>query len=133
MAEPKTRPTKESVKGFIEKIPDAQKRADCVEIIKLMQAAAGSKPVMWGPAIIGFGSQKLKYASGKELDWPVLAFSPRKQNLTLYGLVCKSNAELLAKLGKHSTSKACLYIKRLSDVDSGVLKKLINVSVKKKK
>jgi hypothetical protein len=75
----------------------------------------------------------LKYASGKELDWPVLAFSPRKQNLTLYGLVCKSNAELLAKLGKHSTSKACLYIKRLSDVDSGVLKKLINVSVKKKK
>jgi len=131
MAEPKTRPTKESVKKFISAIPDAQVRADCAEIARWMEAATGSKPVMWGPSIIGFGRQKFKYSSGKELDWPVAAFSPRKQNLTLYGLTEDSNAELLSKLGKHSTSKACLYIKRLSDVDSDVLKKLIKTSVKK--
>lgn len=130
MAEPKTRPTKQSVKDFIKALPDAQTRADCSVIAKMMEDATGSKGVMWGSSIVGFGSRKLKYASGRELDWPVIGFSPRKQNLTLYlGLGEGFDPELLAKLGKHSLGKGCLYIKRLSDVDDATLKKLIKASV----
>lgn len=134
MAELKTRPTNESVDAFLDKVDDPQKRKDCYTIRKLMGKATGQPAVMWGPSIVGFGSRHLKYASGRELDWPIMAFSPRKQNLTLYITEgyddYKNYSDLLAKLGKHSTSKACLYIKRLSDVDLGVLTALINKSAK---
>lgn len=132
MAEAKTKPTKQSVKDFISSLADAQTRADCARIAKLMEAATKSKGVMWGSSIAGFGVRKIKYAGGKEAEWPLLAFSPRKQSLTLYGMAGESD-DLLAKLGKHSTSKGCLYIKRLSDVDLPTLKQLINASVKRKR
>ena len=99
-----------------------------------MEAATKSKGVMWGSSIAGFGIKKIKYAGGKEADWPLVGFSPRKQNLTLYiGLGDSSEPDLLSKLGKHSTGKGCLYIKRLSDVDLPTLEKLINSSVTRKK
>ena len=89
---------------------------------------------MWGSSIAGFGNRKIKYAGGKEADWPLVGFSPRKQNLTLYiGLGDGGDPDLLAKLGKHSTGKGCLYIKHLSDIDLPTLRKLINASVKRKK
>ena len=134
MAEAKTRPTEQSVKDFIAGLPDAQTRADCSTIAKLMGDATKSKGVMWGSSIAGFGTKKIKYAGGKEADWPLMGFSPRKQNLTLYVMSGEdSHAELLSKLGKHSTGKGCLYIKRLSDIELPTLKKLINASVKRKK
>jgi hypothetical protein len=134
MPEAKTKLTKQSVDSFIKKIPDPQTREDCFTIAKLMKEATGEDPRMWGSSIVGFGSQHYKYASGREGDWPVIAFSPRKQNLTLYiGLSGFDSAELLEKLGKHSVSKGCLYIKRLSDVGLPTLRKLIRESVKQKK
>ena len=134
MAEAKTKPTKQSLNDFIKSLDDPQTRADCLTIARFMEAATGSKPVIWGTSIVGFGARTIKYAGGKEADWPLLAFSPRRQNLTLYlGAGDESNADLLSKLGKHSTGKGCLYIKRLSDIDLPTLKKLINASVKRKK
>ena len=134
MAEAKTKPTKQSVKDFISKLPDPQTRADCSEIAKLMEAATKSEGVMWGSSIAGFGTRKIQYAGGREADWPLVGFSPRKQALTLYvGLGEDMQTDLLSKLGKHSIGKGCLYIKRLSDVDMPTLKKLINGSVKRKK
>ena len=134
MAEAKTKPTKQSVANFIKGLPDAQTRADCVVIAKLMEDAAKSKGVMWGTSIAGFGTRKIQYAGGKEADWPLIGFSPRKQNLTLYiGLGDSGGSDLLPKLGKHSLGKGCLYIKRLSDIDLPTLKQLINASVKRKK
>jgi hypothetical protein len=131
MAEPKTRPTEASVSRFIDKLDDEQKRDDCYAIISMMQKAAKAEPKMWGPSIIGFGTAKIKYASGRELDWPKIAFSPRKQALTLYlePAVLKASP-LLDKLGKHKTSKGCLLIKSLEDVDRKTLQQLINTSVK---
>lgn len=135
MAELKTKPTKSSVEKFIKSVPDAQKREDCFTITKLMKEATGAEPQMWGSSIVGFGTQHYTYASGREGDWPIIGFSPRKQNLTLYlgiyGL--EEQTEILQKLGKHSLGKGCLYIKRLSDVDLPTLKKLIKGSVKKQK
>jgi hypothetical protein len=132
MAEAKTKPTKLSVDKFIKSQPDEQVRADCAVISKLMSEATGESPKMWGPSIVGFGSYHYKYATGREGDMPIVGFSPRKQNLTLYvGL--EEQADLLKKLGKHTTSKSCLYIKRLSDVDLPTLKKIIKVSVKRLK
>jgi hypothetical protein len=134
MAEAKTRPTKQSVRDFVAGITDAQTRADCSAVAKLMEEAAGSKGVMWGSSIAGYGTHTIKYANGSEADWPVIAFSPRKRHLTLYlSLGDGRQAELLAKLGQHSRTKGCLYIKRLADVDQTVLKKLIKNSAKKKK
>jgi Domain of unknown function (DU1801) len=134
MAEAKTKPTDQSVASFIKKIPDPQTREDCFAIAKLMKEATRSEPLMWGAAIVGFGTQRYKYAGGREADWPLIAFSPRKQNLTLYGMTGPdSHTELLEKLGKHSVSKGCLYIKRLSDIDLPTLKKLIRESIKQKK
>ena len=134
MAEAKTKPTKQSVKDFISTLPDPQTRADCSAIAKLMEAATGSKPVMWGSSIVGFGTKKIMYAGGREADWPLIAFSPRTQNLTLYVMSGKgSHTDLLAKLGKHSVGRGCLYLKRLSDVDVPTLEKLIKAAVKRKK
>ena len=132
MAEAKTKPTKESVTGFLNKITDATRREDCFAVAKIMEEITGSKPQMWGPSIVGFGSYHYKYASGHEGDWPVIAFSPRKQDLTLY--LSLSGYErfgaLMDQLGKHKTGKSCLYIKRLSDIHMPTLKKLIKASVK---
>ena len=133
MAEAKTKPTKQTLKDFLSSLPDEQTRADCAAIGKMMEAATGSKPVMWGSSIVGFGIRTIKYAGGREADWPLIGFSPRKQNLTLYlGLGDGFSKELLSKLGKHSLGKGCLYFKRLSDVDLPTLKKLIAASAKKK-
>ena len=131
MAEPKTKPTKASVKEFLNQIPDKERRDDCFVVAKMMEEITGDKPKMWGPSIVGFGTWHYKYASGREGDWPVAAFSPRKRDLTLYltpGF--EEHHELMQNLGKHSTGKSCLYIKRLSDIDVPTLKKLIKKSVK---
>lgn len=131
MAEAKTRPTGASVTGFLNKIPDAARREDCFAIAKMMEEITGSKPQMWGPSIVGFGTYHYKYASGHEGDWPVAAFAPRKNDLTLYltpGF--EKHDALMSKLGKHKTGKSCLYIKRLSDVHLPTLKKLVKTSVK---
>jgi len=131
MAELKTKKTEASVEDFLNQIRDEETQRDCFEIAKMMKQVTRSDPKMWGSSIIGFGSRHLKYASGRELDWMLIGFSPRKTNITLYitGGLEKQTA-LLDKLGKHSTGKGCLYIKKLKDVDTKVLKKLINASVK---
>ena len=131
MAEQKTKPTNESVKDFLNQIPEPERRADCFEVAKIMEEITGEKPKMWGPSIVGFGSYRYKYASGREGDWPMTSFSPRKKDLTLYIMMgFEKHADLMEKLGKHSTSKSCLYIKRLSDVHIPTLKKLIKIGVK---
>ena len=133
MAEAKTKPTKQSVEKFIKSIPDPQMREDCSTIAKLMQQATRAEPQMWGSSIVGFGIMQYKYASGREGEWPIIGFSPRKQNLTLYISAGFQDPDLLKKLGKHSLGKGCLYIKRLSDVDLPTLKKVIQTAAKKKK
>lgn len=134
MAELKTKVTKASVDKFIKGIKDEQVRKDCIQIMEVMQKATKAEPKMWGTSIVGFGSYHYKYASGREGDWFLAGFSPRKQNLTLYIMSGFDEYEkLLKKLGKYSTGKACLYIKRLEDVDPRVLKELVKLSVKKVK
>jgi hypothetical protein len=131
MAELKTKKTDASVEAFLNKINDEETRRDCFEITKLMKQVTRSDPKMWGSSIIGFGSRRLTYASGRELDWMLIGFSPRKANITLYltgGL--EPQTALLKKLGKYTTGKGCLYIKRLKDVDTKVLKELIRRSVR---
>ena len=130
MAELKTKINDASVADFLSAIPDAQAREDCRTITTIMQAATKSKPKMWGPSIVGFGEHRVVYAGGREADWMMMGFSPRKQNVVLYGI--HQNDELLAKLGTHSCGKGCLYIKRLSDVHLPTLKKLVSTSVKRK-
>ena len=130
-AEAKTKPTKVKVSDFLNKVSDATRREDCFAVAKMMEDITGEKPQMWGPSIVGFGTWHYKYASGHEGDWPVAAFSPRKQDLTLYLMPGFENrGELMSKLGKHKTGKSCLYIKRLSDIHIPTLKKLIKASVK---
>jgi hypothetical protein len=130
MAEPKTKKTGASVAEFIAAIPDEGRRDDCRRIASLMKKAAGAVGKMWGPAIVGFGERRLVYASGRELDWMMIGFSPRKGNLVLYGLGINDHPELLEKLGRYKTGKGCLYIARLSDVDEKTLAKLAAASVK---
>ena len=126
MAEIKTKVNDASVEEFLSKVEDEQKRQDCFEIVKLMKQVTKKEPKMWGPAIIGFGSYHYKYESGREGDMPQIAFSPRKQNLTLYiGVGDSSDNPLLKKLGKYTTGKVCLYIKKLADVDRHILQELI--------
>jgi hypothetical protein len=127
MADNKTKPTKLSVSAFIDAITGPSRRSDAKALVKLMQKAAGEKPRMWGPSIIGFGSYHYVYDSGREGDMPVVAFSPRNAATVLYGL---SDAEaLLPKLGKHTRGKGCLYIKKLADVDQKVLEAMVVKSV----
>jgi hypothetical protein len=130
MAENKTKATRLSVTAFLGSLPDPATRADAKELIKLMEGATGEKPKMWGPSIIGFGSYHYKYESGREGDMPIVGFSPRKAAHVLYGMRAAPDVEaLLAKLGKHTTGKGCVYIKKLSDVDRKVLGKLVTESV----
>jgi hypothetical protein len=125
MAENKTKPSKFSVAEFIDTLTDPVRRADAKALVKMMQSAAGEKPKMWGASIIGFGSYHYRYESGREGDSPIIAFSPRKAATVLYGITGFSEAaSLLAKLGKHTAGKGCLYIKKLADVDQRVLEAL---------
>lgn len=128
-AELKTKKTETSFEDFINAVQDEQTRADCLEIAKMMEQATKAKGKMWGSSIVGFGEQHLVYKSGRELDWMKIGFSPRKQNITLY---VHLDEGLLKKLGKFTTGKGCLYIKKLADVDKKVLKEIISSSVKGK-
>jgi len=131
MAELKTKQTEASVKDFLNQIPDKERRDDCFAIAKMMEEATGAKPKMWGTSIVGFGSYHYKYASGREGDWLMTGFSPCKNDLTLYLMMgFEKHRELMEQLGKHKTSKSCLYIKQLDDVHVPTLKKLIKASVK---
>ena len=129
--EPKTRETDASVEDFLNSVENEERRADGFRLLEIFKRLTGEKAKMWGPSIVGFGKKALKYPDGSEHDWPIAAFSPRKQNLTLY-VVCSSPKQpaLLAKLGKHTTSVSCLYIKRLTDIDEKALTALIKDSVK---
>jgi hypothetical protein len=130
MADNKTQPTKLSVAAFIDGLTDQNRKADAKALVKLMQGATGEKPTMWGPSIIGFGSRHFQYDSGREGDTPVVGFSPRKAASVLYGVTGFGGSEaLLAKLGKHTTGKGCLYLKRLADVDEKVLEEMVVKSV----
>ena len=131
MAANQTVPTKESVDRFLDKVDDEPKRDDCFELAKRMSKQTGFKPVMWGPAIVGFGSYHYKYDSGREGDAPLVAFSPRKAAIVLYfTMEADEKAAFLKKLGKHKLGGGCIYVKKLEDIDAGILNKMIDVSVK---
>ena len=126
MAENKTKPTAISVSEFLDACADDARRADARALTKLMENVTGYKPNMWGPSIVGFGSYHYVYESGREGDMPMVGFSPRKAALVLYGAIGFDGSEaFLAKLGKHTTGKGCLYIKKLADVDLRVLETLL--------
>lgn len=129
-AEAKTKPTVVSAEDFLNTVEDEAKRKDSFEILEMMKKASKEKPVMWGPAIVGFGKYHYKYESGHEGDSCLMGFSPRKGNLTLYVSIGNEKvAELLPKLGKHKTSKgSCLYINKLADVDKKILEKIFSES-----
>lgn len=130
MAELKTKATTESVTEFLEKVEPEEKQRDSFTLLEMFQEITGEKAVMWGTSIVGFGKYHYKSErSAQEGDWPLIGFSPRKQNLTLYIMAGnENNHDLFKNLGKHKTSVGCVYIKRLSDVDPTVLKKLIESS-----
>lgn len=133
MAELKTKVNDASVAAFLAAIPDAQVREDSRTIVGIMEAATKAKGRMWGTNIVGFGEYRYVYASGREGDWMLIGFAPRKQQITIYimdGLA--RYEELLAKLGKHACKGSCLHIKRLSDVHLPTLKKLVRASVESK-
>lgn len=130
MAKNKTTETQNSIIDFINTVEDVTKRNDSFELVKLMQEQTGFEPKMWGPGIIGFGSYHYKYASGHEGDAPLVGFSPRKDAISLY--LCssfESKEELLSKFGKHKAGKGCIYIKKITDIDIEILKKMISYSV----
>ncbi len=134
MAELKTKPSDESVEEFLRQVPDERKRQDCFTLLEMMKTASGVPPKLWGGTMVGFGDEHYRYASGREGDWFLIGFSPRKQNLTLYLMYgVEDQKELLEKLGKHKTGKACLYINKLSDVDLTALDQLIRWSLEQKK
>ena len=129
MAELKTQKQNTGVKEFLEGITDPEVKQDCMTLDKLMGKITGDEGDMWGTSIVGYGTYHYKYASGREADWMKMGFSPRKQNLTLYILSgFEGQKDLLAKLGKHSLGKGCLYLKRLSDIDMKVLEEIIKRS-----
>jgi hypothetical protein len=129
--EAKTRPTGESVTAFIKRLDGDERRKDCAALVRLMKQVSGAHAKMYGSNIIGFGSQLIQYANGKTSAWPIVAFSPRKQALTLYVGASKAPKALLGKLGKHKVSGGCLHIKRLSDIDLDGLTRLVSASVEK--
>lgn len=132
MAENKTKPTAESVTAFLNKVPDKARREDCFAVLNIMKRVTGEEPTMWGPSIVGFGRYRYKYESGREGEWMITGFSPRKNDLTLYIMPGFDQVgSLMQRLGKYKTGKCCLYIKKLEDVDVAVLRKLVEQSVKK--
>lgn len=131
MAELKTKPTGQSVERFLKSISDKARREDCFTLLELMRQVTKAEPRMWGTSIVGFGSYHYKYRSGREGDWLLTGFSPRKQNLTLYIMAgFQGYGDLLKALGKHKTGKSCLYVNRLEDIDLPRLERLIRESVK---
>lgn len=129
MPENKTKPTSQTVEAFLASVVNVKRREEGIIVCAMMQEITGEPPVMWGPSIIGFGKYHYKYATGHEGDAPLVGFSPRKQALTLYVLVGENGFDdLMAKLGKFKTSKACLYINKLSDVNMDILRELIDRS-----
>jgi hypothetical protein len=131
MAEVKTKPTKERVSAFLKRATDGERRKDSMTLVRMMQDASGARGVMWGPGIVGFGLHEIPYADGRTAEWPVIAFAPRKDALTLYVSRRLEGLDVLrGKLGKHKMSGGCLHIKRLSDVDMAVLAKVIAKSIK---
>jgi hypothetical protein len=132
MAELKTKPTTESVSTFLNKVADKTRREDCFAVLEMMRDVTKEEPTMWGSSIVGFGRYRYKYESGREGEWPITGFSPRKGDLTLYIVPGFEIApDLMKRLGKYKTGKSCLYIRKLADVDLKVLKQLIEKSVKK--
>jgi hypothetical protein len=132
MAENKTKPTEQRPEDFLATVTDPQQVEDSQWVLETMREVTGAPPAMWGGSIIGFGSYKYVYPTGREGEWMLTGFSPRKGKLSLYLMSgVEREEELLASLGKYKTGKSCLYIKRLSDVDRDVLKKLIEASVEK--
>jgi hypothetical protein len=131
VADLKTKETEENVAAFLDKIKDETRRADCLAVVNIMRDATKEEPRMWGGSIVGFGRYHYKYESGREGDWMIIGFSPRKNDLTLYipGGVDKFS-DLVKRLGKYKTGKSCLYIKQLADVDVKILRKLVTQSVK---
>jgi len=131
VADLKTKPNDQKVEDFLNGIADEKKRRDAFAILDLMRKVTRTQPKMWGSSIIGFGSYHFKYASGRQGDWFVTGFSPRKQNLTLYIMPgFEQYGALLKKLGKHKTGQACLYINKLDDIDLPTLRELVKQSVK---
>jgi len=132
MSDMKTKPTDVKVEDFLDAVEHPTRKADGFELLRIMKEVTKEKPVMWGPSIVGFGSYHYKYASGREGDWPITGFSPRKQRLVVYIMPgFEEYEDLLGKLGKHKVGVSCLYINKLADVDLSVLKELIVKSVKK--
>ena len=131
MAELKTRTTSASVVAFLKRIDDEARREDCRTLVRVMKRATGARPRMWGPSMVGFGSYHYRYASGHEGDCFLAGFAPRKRELTLYIMPGFDRYKtLLARLGKYRAGKACLYVRRLADVDLVMLEKLVTASVK---
>ncbi len=129
MAELKTKQTEVSVAEFLEKVEDPARRAECFRLLEIMTKASGHPPKMWGDSIIGFGLYTYHYASGRSGEWMISGFSPRKSNLTVYVSSYLENfADILSRLGKFKTGKGCVYIKKLADVDEGVLAELVRAS-----
>ncbi|GMQ81868.1 MAG: hypothetical protein BMS9Abin05_1305 [Rhodothermia bacterium] len=130
MSDLKTKPTDSSVDDFLSGVHDEEKRADCFAILELMKKVTGDQPRMWGASMVGFGSYHYKYDSGREGDWFITGFAPRKKELSVYIMSgFKRCDDLMQKLGKYRTGKSCLYLKRLRDVDVGILRELVEQSV----
>lgn len=130
----KTQPTNVSPAKFLAALEDEKKRKDADWLLQMMEEVTGEPAVMWGPSIIGFGTYRYNYPSGREGEWMLTGFSPRKTALTVYLMSgVERETELLARLGKHKTGKSCLYLKRLSDVDTDVLREMVATSVQKVK
>ncbi len=129
MAENKTQPSEQSVEQFLHSVENKQKRDDCFQLVELMEDVVGEKATMWGSSIVGFGTYHYKYASGREGDFMLTGFAPRKTALTLYIMAgFEHYDELMAKLGKYKTGKSCLYVKKLDDIDLDVLRELVKQS-----
>jgi hypothetical protein len=129
VAELKTKKTAASVEGFLRRVADPTQREDCFTILEMMRQVTGLKPKMWGTSMVGFGSYHYKYPSGREGEWFITGFSPRKGNLSIHIMAgCARYGELLQKLGKHKTGVACVYVKKLADVDLPTLKELVRES-----
>jgi hypothetical protein len=129
LADNKTRPTDASVREFLDGVENETRRADAKQLLEMMREVTGEEPRMWGPSIVGFGSYRYRYESGREGDWFPVGFSPRKSSLVVYIMSgFPRHAELMERLGKHRTGKSCLYINKLEDVDVNVLRELVRRS-----
>jgi hypothetical protein len=131
-AAPKTVPTGASVDAFLAAIPDEATRRDCEELAEIMRRVSGAEPAMWGTSLVGFGQHRYKYATGREGDWPLTAFSPRRRNLTIYVMPgFDAYGEQLARLGRHRIGRSCLYLAGLEGIDRAALEDMLRDSVER--